>query len=173
MSQFEFWPEFSTWQCILTSIGFWSFFVDFSEKKARVRFCTRWLVPQAWSAASRFLSFQACLGLRINAIDSKISLVRPVPPPFLNEARILNLEVANTSVDLGRVRHGQDISVTVLRREGDVEVVVHRRTYPKEETEICEPCVMGRLPGAVVCQLGAEPNVQQKFGLPLEILTCL
>jgi hypothetical protein len=45
-------------------------------------------------------------------------------PPFLNEARILNLQVAGASVDLALIRHGRDISVNVLRRQGDVEVVV-------------------------------------------------
>jgi len=82
--------------------------------------------PQAWSAASAFLLFQACLGLRISGRDSKISFVRPLLPPFLNEARILNLRVAGARVDLALVRHGQDISVNVLDREGDVEVVVLR-----------------------------------------------
>ena len=80
--------------------------------------------PQAWSAASAFLLFQACLGLKISGIDSKISFVRPSLPPFLNEARILNLQVAGTTVDLALVRHEQDVSVNVLRRKGDVEIVV-------------------------------------------------
>lgn len=80
--------------------------------------------PQAWSAASVFLFFQACIGVRISAIDSKISFVRPLLPPFLNEARILNLRVAGASVDLALVRHGQDISVNVLRRQGNVHIVV-------------------------------------------------
>lgn len=79
--------------------------------------------PQAWSAASVFLLFQACLGLKISEINSKISFVRPLLPPFLNEARILNLQVGETNVDLAVVRHEEDISVNVLRRDGDIEVV--------------------------------------------------
>jgi glycogen debranching enzyme len=80
--------------------------------------------PQAWSAASAFLLFQACLGLRISGIDSKISFVRPSLPPFLNEARIFNLQVRGADVDLALFRHGKDISVNVLRRRGDVEIGV-------------------------------------------------
>ena len=80
--------------------------------------------PQAWSAASVFLLFQACLGLRISGIECKISFLRPQLPAFLNEARIRNLPVGGKSVDLAILRHGQDISVNVLRREGDVEIVV-------------------------------------------------
>jgi glycogen debranching enzyme len=80
--------------------------------------------PQAWSAASVFLLFQASLGLTIDGIASKISFVRPWPPPFLNEARILNLQVADASIDLTVVRHEHDVTVKVLRRRGDVEIVV-------------------------------------------------
>jgi glycogen debranching enzyme len=80
--------------------------------------------PQAWSTASVFLLFQACLGLQVSGINSKISFVRPLLPPFLNEARILNLQVAGANLDLALVRHERDVSVNVLRREGDVEIVV-------------------------------------------------
>jgi glycogen debranching enzyme len=79
--------------------------------------------PQAWSAASPFLLFQACLGLEISGIESTISVCRPLLPPFLNEARIVNLEVASGSVDLALVRHGEDVSVNVLSRRGHVEIV--------------------------------------------------
>jgi glycogen debranching enzyme len=43
--------------------------------------------PQAWSAASVFLLFQASLGLLIDGVAPKISFVRPSLPTFLNEAR--------------------------------------------------------------------------------------
>jgi glycogen debranching enzyme len=82
--------------------------------------------PQSWSAASVFLLFQASLGLTIDGIASKISFVRPWLPPFLNEARILNLQVAGAHVDLALTRHEHDVSVNVLQRRGDVEIVVAR-----------------------------------------------
>ncbi len=80
--------------------------------------------PQAWSAASVFLLFQACLGLRISGPDSQISFTRPCLPASLNELRIHNLEVAGSSVDLLLVRHEYDVGVNVLRREGDVRIIV-------------------------------------------------
>jgi glycogen debranching enzyme len=80
--------------------------------------------PQAWSAASVFLLLQASLGLTIDGIASKISFVHPWLPPFLNEARILNLRVAGATVDLALNRHERDLSVKVLRKQGDVEIVV-------------------------------------------------
>jgi len=80
--------------------------------------------PQAWSAASVFMLFQACLGLEISGHDSRISFTRPRLPASLNELRIHNLEVAGASVDLLIVRHEYDVGVNVLRREGDVQILV-------------------------------------------------
>ena len=80
--------------------------------------------PQAWSAAAVFLMFQACLGLRVDASESKISLVRPPLPPFLSHARIVNLGVGNASADLLVVRHENEVTVNVLRRIGEIDIVV-------------------------------------------------
>ena len=71
-----------------------------------------------------FLLFQSCLGLTIDGVESKISFVRPLLPPFLNEARIYNLQVGGANVDLALVRHGRDVGINVLRRQGDIEVTV-------------------------------------------------
>jgi glycogen debranching enzyme len=80
--------------------------------------------PQAWSAASVFLFLQACLGLKINGPDSQIVLTRPHLPPSITELRIHNLEVAGAIVDLLFVRHQEDCGVNVLRRDGNVQIMV-------------------------------------------------
>jgi glycogen debranching enzyme len=80
--------------------------------------------PQAWSAASVFLLLQACLGLGVNGPEAQVSFFRPHLPAFLAEVRINNLEVAGATVDLLLVRHEHDVGVKVLRREGDVQIVV-------------------------------------------------
>jgi glycogen debranching enzyme len=80
--------------------------------------------PQAWSAASVFLLVQACLGLEINAPEAQLYFTRPQLPASLGELRIHNLEVAGATVDLLLVRHEHDVGLTVLRREGDVQVLV-------------------------------------------------
>jgi glycogen debranching enzyme len=80
--------------------------------------------PQAWSAASVFLLFQACLGLEINGLEAQIRFTRPQLPASLGELRIHNLEVAGAAVDLLLVRHEHDVGVNVLRREGDVEILL-------------------------------------------------
>ena len=71
-----------------------------------------------------FLLFQACLGLEINAPQARISFIRPQLPASLGELRIHNLEVAGATVDLLLLRHADDVGVNVLRREGDVQIVV-------------------------------------------------
>lgn len=80
--------------------------------------------PQAWSAASVFLLFQACLGLEINGPNSQISFTRPHLPTSLNELRIHNLEVAGATVDMLFVRHHDDWGINILRRDGDVQIMV-------------------------------------------------
>jgi glycogen debranching enzyme len=80
--------------------------------------------PQAWSAASVFVLLQACLGLTVSGTDGLVSFARPRLPAFLGEVRINNLEVAGAIVDLQLVRHEQDVGVNVLRREGDVQIIV-------------------------------------------------
>jgi glycogen debranching enzyme len=80
--------------------------------------------PQAWSAASVFLLFQASLGLQIDGPGAQVSLTRPTLPSFLGELRIHNLQLAHGSVDLLVVRHEHDVAVNVLRREGNVQILV-------------------------------------------------
>jgi glycogen debranching enzyme len=80
--------------------------------------------PQAWSSASVFLLFQACLGLEIDGVRGEIRFTQPRLPASLGELRIHNLEVAGATVDLLFVRHEHDVAVEVLRREGNVQIVV-------------------------------------------------
>jgi glycogen debranching enzyme len=82
--------------------------------------------PQAWSAGSVFLLFQACLGLSISGPRSEISFARPQLPPALAELRIRGLEVGGATVDLQIARQGDEVGVDVLRREGDVRITVGR-----------------------------------------------
>jgi glycogen debranching enzyme len=79
--------------------------------------------PQAWSAASVFLLFQACLGLTIDGAKAQVCFTRPCLPASLGELRIHNLQVAGASVDLLLVRHDSDVGVNVLRREGEVQIL--------------------------------------------------
>jgi len=79
--------------------------------------------PQAWAAGAVYLLLQACLGLRIDAAERRVSFSRAVLPDTIDWLRIMNLSVAEATVDLLLTRHTYDVGVTVLRRDGDVEIV--------------------------------------------------
>jgi glycogen debranching enzyme len=80
--------------------------------------------PQAWAAGSVLLLLEGCLGLSVRGVERQIWFHQPRLPSFVPELRITNLEVAGAGVDLLLVRHGDDVGVNVLRRHGDVSVVV-------------------------------------------------
>jgi glycogen debranching enzyme len=82
--------------------------------------------PQAWAAGSVFMLLQACLGLEIRARESRIYLHYSALPEKLQGIRILNLKVGNSSVDLACERYADSVSVNILRRSGDVEIVAMR-----------------------------------------------
>ncbi len=78
--------------------------------------------PQAWAAASAFHLLQACLGLSIDGATGRLTLTNPILPEFLEEVRISNLKVGKAKVDLLFQRYPQDISVRVLRMDGQVVI---------------------------------------------------
>jgi glycogen debranching enzyme len=79
--------------------------------------------PQAWSAASAYLLFQASLGIVVRAAEARVSFFYPLLPPSLREVEVRSLRVGEASVDLLLQGHGpDDVGINVLRREGDVEI---------------------------------------------------
>ena len=79
--------------------------------------------PQAWAAGAGFLLLQACLGLQIDAPHRLVSFVRPVLPPFLERVEIRNLSVGHARLDHAD-RHENEVALRVVRRIGEVEVVL-------------------------------------------------
>ncbi|MGE5646805.1 MAG: glycogen debranching N-terminal domain-containing protein [Acidobacteriota bacterium] len=79
--------------------------------------------PQAWSSASAFLVMQACLGLSIDAKEKRVRFRRALLPEFLPDVRIRDLRVGGAQVDVLLERHANSVGITVLRRQGDVEIV--------------------------------------------------
>jgi glycogen debranching enzyme len=79
--------------------------------------------PQSWAAGAVFMLLQACLGVHVSGTARQVSFIRTLLPEELAWVRIMNLHVADASVDLLLRRHPHDVGITVLRREGDVEVV--------------------------------------------------
>jgi glycogen debranching enzyme len=78
--------------------------------------------PQAWSAGSVFLMLQACLGMSIHGAEERIRFSNPTLPQFLQEIKIDNLRVGKATVDLMIERHPQDVSVRVLRMDGQIMI---------------------------------------------------
>jgi glycogen debranching enzyme len=82
--------------------------------------------PQAWAAGSVFMLLQACLGLEIRASESRIYLHHSALPEKLQYVRIHNIRVGDASVDLACERYADSVSVNILRRSGEVEIVSMR-----------------------------------------------
>jgi glycogen debranching enzyme len=82
--------------------------------------------PQAWAAAAPFALVQACLGLELRHEENEIRFTSPILWGYVNELVLRNLRVGDSRADLRIARHGRDAAVNVLRRVGDVRIVVDK-----------------------------------------------
>jgi glycogen debranching enzyme len=80
--------------------------------------------PQAWAAAAAFLLLQSTLGLRVDGLANKITFLYPRLPGFLQQIWIRELKVGQGSIDLRIERHHHNVGIEIVRREGDIEVVM-------------------------------------------------
>jgi glycogen debranching enzyme len=79
--------------------------------------------PQAWAAGAVYLLLAASIGLQIDARARRLSFSRAQLPRSVDWIQLSNLAVGDARVDLRLEGHPYDVGVTVLRREGDVEIV--------------------------------------------------
>ena len=79
--------------------------------------------PQAWAAGTPFMLLQSSLGLEFDLDRNEILLRDPQLPPFLEHVTLSNLRLGDVQ---RRHRHlhraGTDVSLQVLRNEGQVRV---------------------------------------------------
>ncbi|GIX28153.1 MAG: amylo-alpha-1,6-glucosidase [Burkholderiales bacterium] len=80
--------------------------------------------PQAWAAAAPFALLQACLGLEFDAASRTVRLRHPRLPDFLDWVQVRNLRIGDTLLHILLRRHGTDVAVNVLERDGPAEVEV-------------------------------------------------
>jgi len=80
--------------------------------------------PQAWASATPFTLLEAALGLEFDAQRGEIRLHNPRLPAFLNEVFLRDLQLGSSSVDLRVRRHGDDVSLEVLRTRGQIQVSI-------------------------------------------------
>ncbi|MGJ5011042.1 glycogen debranching N-terminal domain-containing protein [Bradyrhizobium oligotrophicum] len=78
--------------------------------------------PQAWASATPFTLLEAALGLEFDAERGQIRLRNPRLPPFLDWVVLRDLRLGSSTIDLRIRRHGEDISMEVLRRRGQIQV---------------------------------------------------
>ena len=80
--------------------------------------------PQAWASATPFTLLEAALGLEFDASHGEIRLRNPRLPAFLNDVVLRDLQLGPSSVDLRVRRHGDDVSLEVLRTRGQIRVSI-------------------------------------------------
>jgi glycogen debranching enzyme len=80
--------------------------------------------PQAWASATPFTLLEAALGLEFDAQRGEIRLRNPRLPAFLNEVVLRDLRLGPSSVDLRVRRHGDEVSLEVLRTHGQIQVSI-------------------------------------------------
>jgi glycogen debranching enzyme len=80
--------------------------------------------PQAWASATPFTLLEAALGLEFDAERGEIRLRNPRLPAFLNEVVLRDLQLGPSSVDLRVRRHGDEVSLEVLRTRGRIQVSI-------------------------------------------------
>jgi glycogen debranching enzyme len=78
--------------------------------------------PQAWASGAVFHLLQSCLRLAVDAGARRLSIERPILPPFLTFLRVLELQLPFGAIDLLFEQHPLDVAVTVLRKTGDFDV---------------------------------------------------
>ena len=80
--------------------------------------------PQAWASGVVFHLLQSSLRLAVHVPERRLEIARATLPQFLRHVRVLDLELPFGRVDLLFEQQPLDVSVTVLRRQGDFEVRV-------------------------------------------------
>lgn len=78
--------------------------------------------PQAWAVGSIFLLLQSLLGIECRWRD--VYIQRPVLPGWVNQVTVYNMRVAGGRVDMEFSRKGGKTYCSILRREGNVRVIV-------------------------------------------------
>ena len=80
--------------------------------------------PQAWASATPFTLLEAALGLEFDVARGEIRLRNPHLPAFLNVVVLRVLSLGRSSVDLRVRRHGDEVSLEVLRTRGQIQVSI-------------------------------------------------
>jgi glycogen debranching enzyme len=81
-------------------------------------------IPHAWAAGSVLHTLAALLGLRANAPQRKLAIVRPQLPSWLDQLRLDNVVVGDATVDLQFTRRDGNAAVKHEVKSGRVDIEV-------------------------------------------------
>jgi glycogen debranching enzyme len=79
--------------------------------------------PQAWAAGAVYLLIQSSLGMDVDAERNQVSFRHAALPERVERMFLNNLSVGAAQVDLMLERHANDVSVSVVRRTGKLDIV--------------------------------------------------
>jgi glycogen debranching enzyme len=80
--------------------------------------------PMAWSAGTIPYMLAACLGPMPDALNKRLTLVKPHLPPWLGKVDVTDLQVGDASVRMEFRREGSDTLVDVTEKHGDLDVFI-------------------------------------------------
>jgi len=80
--------------------------------------------PQAWSSSFFFLVLQSMLGLEPDARNRLIYVNNPFLPPWVEEIKLKGLRLGDARLDLLFRQEGEATSFSVLKKRGDIGVVM-------------------------------------------------
>jgi glycogen debranching enzyme len=80
--------------------------------------------PQTWAAAAVYMLLQSSLGLHVDGAARRVSFTRAVLPAAFTSLQITNLRVGDAVVDLFIEGHGNDVGVRLMRRTGEVDILL-------------------------------------------------
>ena len=75
--------------------------------------------PQAWAAASPYMCLQACLGLRIDAVQGEVQVRQPRLPAGITDLTLRDLRIGANSLTLRFVRSEGDLAQMLVQRAPD------------------------------------------------------
>jgi glycogen debranching enzyme len=80
--------------------------------------------PQAWATGAPLLMVRSYAGINADAPNNTLSVVRPMLPPWLERSELIGMRVGNTRLDLAVTTHENATGVQVLRKDGDLEILI-------------------------------------------------
>lgn len=80
--------------------------------------------PQAWASVVPFALLQSCLGLELDFARREIRFHNPQLPRFMEEIRISDLVLAQSSVNLRLRRRANNTEVAIVSQKGDISIKI-------------------------------------------------